>query len=200
MGQDRARNPGGDWAASNSVTPARQLYARAARAGYRADCPINIALEAFGDTWSLLIVRDLMFKNRRTFKVFLGAEEEIATNILSDRLVRLEALGIVHKLRGPADGRPFVYSLPKKGRSSPVLVERLWSATHEETAAPPDVVREMLSDRQSFIVRVRAEWAKNEQAGTGEAGVCSKTLWWLVGRFLEAKYACSPCQQDISSY
>lgn len=145
------------------------------RAGYRSDCPINIALEAFGDTWSLLIVRDLMFKNRRTFKEFLGAEEEIATNILSDRLVRLEALGIVHKLRDPADGRRFVYSLTKKGIDlAPVLVEMiLWSATHEETAAPPDVVREMLSDRQSFIDRVRAEW-ENAQAARVKLGYAIK--------------------------
>ena len=72
---------------------------------HRSGCPISIALETFGDTWSLLIVRDLMFKNRRTFNDFLGAEEQIATNILSDRLAQLQAQGIIGKRRDPADGR-----------------------------------------------------------------------------------------------
>src|SRR5216684_4931146 len=127
-------------------------------ASHRSGCPISISLEAFGDSWSLLIVRDLMFKNRRTFNEFLGAGEKIATNILSDRLARLEALGIILKRRDPADARRFVYSLTEKGIDlAPVLVEMiLWSATHEETDAPRDVVRHMLADRQGCIDQIRA--------------------------------------------
>ncbi len=137
---------------------------------HRSGCPISIGLEAFGDSWSLLIVRDLMLKNRRTFSNFLGAEEKIATNILSDRLARLEALGIILKRRDPADARRFVYSLTEKGIDlAAVLVEMiLWSARHEETDAPPDVVRQMLADRQGFIDQIRTEWKTGQAAAEAD--------------------------------
>ena len=61
----------------------------------RSGCPISIALELLGDAWSLLIVRDLMFKERRTFNDFLTGGEGIASNILADRLRKLEDAGIV---------------------------------------------------------------------------------------------------------
>src|SRR6266852_3799676 len=57
----------------------------------RSDCPIHFALEVFGDSWTLLIVRDLMFKGRTTYTERLRAEEGIATNILADRLARLRS-------------------------------------------------------------------------------------------------------------
>lgn len=123
----------------------------------RSDCPINVALEIIGDRWSLLIVRDLMFKDRRTYKEFLDAEEGIATNILTDRLQRLEAHGIISWERDPADGRKITYRLTAKGIDlAPVLVEMiLWSARHEETAAPPATIRKMSKDREGFISEVR---------------------------------------------
>ena len=62
-----------------------------------------------GDAWSLLVVRDLMFKGRRTFNELLDAEEGIASNILADRLQRLEAAGVLVKDRDPDDGRRSVY-------------------------------------------------------------------------------------------
>lgn len=147
---------------SDSIVPMKETTT----GNHRSSCPISIALETFGDTWSLLIVRDLMFKNRRTFNDFLGAEEQIATNILSDRLAQLQAHGIVEKRRDPADGRRFIYRLTEKGLAlAPVLVELiLWSAAHEETDAPPSVVRQMRSDRQGFIDQVRANWELEEVA------------------------------------
>jgi DNA-binding HxlR family transcriptional regulator len=125
--------------------------------GQRSGCPINIALELFGDRWSLLIVRDLMFKGRHTYKEFLEAEEGIATNILAERLQRLEAAGIILKLPDPADGRKTIYQLTPKGVDlAPVLVEMiLWSARHEKTEAPPTVIRAMRKDREGFIAGVR---------------------------------------------
>ncbi|MGE0129029.1 MAG: winged helix-turn-helix transcriptional regulator [Blastocatellales bacterium] len=125
--------------------------------GQRSGCPINIALEIFGDRWSLLIVRDLMFKGRNTYKEFLEAEEGIATNILAERLQRLEAAGIILKLPDPADGRKTIYQLAPKGIDlAPVLVEMvLWSARHEETEAPPATIRKMRKNREQFIAGVR---------------------------------------------
>src|SRR3970040_858009 len=125
--------------------------------GRRSGCPISIALEMLGDAWSLLIVRDLMFKDRRTYNDFLGSGEGIASNILADRLLKLEGAGIVEKRRDPSDARRFVYRLSEKGIDlAPVLVELVfWSARHETTDAPSSVVRAMRSDGAAFIANVR---------------------------------------------
>lgn len=129
----------------------------------RSGCPINIMLEILGDTWSLLIVRDLMFFGRKSYNEFLNAGEKIATNILSDRLQRLESSGIVAKRRDPSDARRFLYRLTEKGIDlAPVLVDMIvWAARHEETAAPGEVVREMVENREGFIARIRERWAQD---------------------------------------
>jgi DNA-binding HxlR family transcriptional regulator len=123
----------------------------------RSGCPISIALEMFGDHWSLLIIRDLMFKGFRTFNEFRDAGEGIASNILSDRLTRLEAEGIITKGSDPEDARRFIYRLTDKGVDlAPVLVEIvLWVSKHTDTDAPPEVVREMRSNREKFIANIR---------------------------------------------
>ncbi len=72
------------------------------RRNRKSDCPVHFALEVFGDAWTLLVVRDLMFKNRTTYTELLRADEGIATNILADRLVRLEEDGIIAKERNKA--------------------------------------------------------------------------------------------------
>ena len=134
---------------------------------WRSRCPISIALELLGDSWSLLIVRDLMFKDRYTFKEFLAADEGIATNILADRLRRLERAGIVTRRADPADRRRSLYQLTRRGIDlAPVVVDLIvWSATHEATDAPPDVVRQMRDHRRAFLAGVRRHWAVR----TGEA-------------------------------
>jgi DNA-binding HxlR family transcriptional regulator len=130
----------------------------------RSGCPINVLLEMVGDTWSLLIVRDMMFWGRATYNEFLNAGEGIATNILSDRLQRLESVGIVEKRRNPSDARKFIYRLTAKGFDlAPMLVEMiLWSAQHEETAAPPEIIELMKADREGFIAGLRGNRAKSE--------------------------------------
>lgn len=132
----------------------------------RSDCPISIALEALGDGWSLLIVRDLMFKNRTTFTDFLQAEEQIASNILVDRLKRLETLGIIDKSPDPADARRSRYRLTERGiELAPMIVELvLWSARHFTTAAPPEVIHEMTHFRKRFLARLRAAWEASSPA------------------------------------
>ena len=134
----------------------------------RSGCPISIALELLGDSWSLLIVRDLMFKGRYTFNEFLAGGEGIATNILTDRLRRLEQAGIVAKHPDPADGRRSLYRLTEKGIGlAPVLLELvLWSAAHENTDAPPAVLRQMREHRRMFLADVQRQWAS---APSGEA-------------------------------
>jgi DNA-binding HxlR family transcriptional regulator len=129
----------------------------------RSKCPISLALETLGDSWSLLIVRDLMFRGRRTFNEFLDGGEGIASNILADRLARLEESGILSKRRDAADARRFVYRLTAKGIDLvPVLVELVqWAARHEDTDAPPAVLRAMRRDREAFMAQIRAAWAQS---------------------------------------
>jgi DNA-binding HxlR family transcriptional regulator len=134
----------------------------------RSDCPVQFALEVFGDAWSLLIVRDLMFKNRRTYTEFLRGEEGIATNILADRLVRLEEDGII--ARDEKQGGGVSYRLTPKGIDLlPVMVEIIgWSAKHDpRTAAERRFVRRLRADRRGLLAELRtdldARW-KEERA------------------------------------
>ena len=133
----------------------------------RSDCPISVALELIGDEWSLLIVRDLMFKGKKSFQEFSDAGERIASNVLTDRLARLEAAGILTRRRDPEDGRRWIYTLTEKGIDlAPVLVEIvLWSARHEETAAPAEVVEAMRKRRPQFLREVREGWLAAGGAG-----------------------------------
>jgi DNA-binding HxlR family transcriptional regulator len=130
----------------------------------RSGCPISISLELFGDRWTLLIVRDLMFKELCTFGEFAGAGEGIATNVLADRLARLEDAGIIVRRPDAADGRRVVYRLTRKGMElAPVLVELvLWAARHEATEAPPAVVARMTADRAGFIAGLWDRWRASD--------------------------------------
>jgi DNA-binding HxlR family transcriptional regulator len=126
----------------------------------RSGCPISIALEILGDAWSLLIVRDMMFKGRTTFDAFQKAGEGIATNILADRLTRREGDGILVKHKDPLDARSFVYRLTQKGIDlAPMLVELiLWSARYEKTDAPRDTVKTMAANPAAFAARIIKNW------------------------------------------
>jgi DNA-binding HxlR family transcriptional regulator len=137
---------------------------RSQKQEHRSGCPIGIALDLIGDPWTLLIVRDLMFKEARTFNDFLAAGERIATNILTDRLARLETNGIVTKGRDTQDARRFIYRLTEKGVDlAPVLVELVvWSARYEKTEAPPAVVKAMRTDRAGFVTQVRQAWKASQ--------------------------------------
>src|SRR6202023_615528 len=88
----------------------------------RSGCPLNASIEMLGDRWSLLIIRDMMVRGFRTYKEFLESHEKIATNILADRLRKLESNGIIAVEPDPADGRKLIYSLTLKGIDlAPVL-------------------------------------------------------------------------------
>src|SRR5687768_4343044 len=107
----------------------------------RSDCPINFGLETFGDMWSLLIIRDIVYFGKKTYGEFLDSDEHIATNILASRLLHLEEKGILLKTPSATDKRKEVYSLTEKGLDLiPILLEiASWSAQHDpQTGAPPD--------------------------------------------------------------
>ena len=130
------------------------------QSGMRSSCPICVALERVGDAWSLLVVRGLMLEGCQSFKDLLGAEEGIASNILSDRLQRLEGAEIVQKLRDPGDARRYIYRLTEKGIDlAPVLVEMIvWAAKHEKTKASAAFIRQLTKNRDEFIANIRNQW------------------------------------------
>lgn len=98
----------------------------------RSECAISMALDIVGDKWSLIILRDLMFTDKRSYGELQSCEEKIATNILASRLQGLEAAGIIRKTPDPANGRRILYFLTQKGIDLlPVIVElRSWAEKH----------------------------------------------------------------------
>lgn len=120
----------------------------------RSSCPINFVLETFGDKWTLLIVRDLMFKGKASFGEFLESEEKISTNILADRLSRLEKHEIVEKTIAADKRSKLIYMLTSKGKDLlPIMLEiTAWSAKHDsQTNTPPAFLDEFGSSRQRMI-------------------------------------------------
>ncbi|AJF00482.1 winged helix-turn-helix transcriptional regulator [Pandoraea apista] len=82
---------------------------------YRSRCPINLALQIVGDKWSLLILRDLMFADKRHFRELLQSEEGISSNILTERLARLVGAGILTKSDDSTHKQKAIYSLTPMG-------------------------------------------------------------------------------------
>jgi DNA-binding HxlR family transcriptional regulator len=132
--------------------------------GRRSGCPVSIALDLIGDRWSLLVIRDLMVRGFRTFREFRQSGEGIATNILTDRLHKLEAEGIISAETDAADARRVNYRLTGKGiELAPVLLELLvWSARHEDTSAPADLIARIDKNRAGFLKEVRRRWAERD--------------------------------------
>lgn len=123
-------------------------------------CPVAFGLDTFGDRWSLLIIREIMLRGKRTYSEFLEADEGIASNILIARLKHLEAEGIVEKSRDPENRRAFIYELTKKGRDlAPILLEIvIWSGMHDTRPfALKTVLNEIEQDREGFEASLRAE-------------------------------------------
>jgi DNA-binding HxlR family transcriptional regulator len=113
----------------------------------RSGCPINMAVEAFGDRWTLLVLRDVMFGSRRHFRELLaGSEEGIASNILADRLKRLVAAGLLTR-EDTRPGQRTAYSLTEAAiQLVPVLAELgTWGTRHRVTTPELRVRAELLA-------------------------------------------------------
>lgn len=81
----------------------------------RSGCPVSLGLDIFGDKWTLLIVRDLMFNGKRHYRELLHSAEGISSNILADRLKLLLSEGILTKADDPSHLQKVIYSLTEKG-------------------------------------------------------------------------------------
>lgn len=117
-----------------------------------------------GDRWSLLVIRDLMVRGLQTFREFQRSGEGIATNILADRLRKLEASGIITAEKENTDRRRVNYRLTEKGIDlAPVLLDLLiWAARHEETKAPCAVIETMAKNREQVLAEVRRRWRERD--------------------------------------
>ncbi len=132
---------------------------------HRSRCPVVFALDLFGDRWTLLIVRDLVFTDHTTYGDFLKSGEGISTNILADRLKRLEDGGIVTKHSDPEHGAKYRYRLTEKGLALvPVLMEMIrWSAHHQPGTPVSKALKRRL-DREPR--KVADEFAQHVRAGS----------------------------------
>ena len=129
----------------------------------RSHCAVNYGVEIFGDRWSLLIIRDIVFAGKKTYGEFLKSEEGIATNVLASRLAFLEEQGILSKAPSPDDRRKDFYTLTEKGLDLiPIVLNIvLWSAKHDSKS----YVRRMQGVRCSIKSKPHAGERRGEGAG-----------------------------------
>ena len=123
----------------------------------QSGCPIAFTLDVIGDKWSLLIIRDMIFKGRRYFSEFLEAHEKIATNILTDRLKKLEDCEIISKTQNPEHQKKYIYELTPKGVALiPVILEIiLWGTRNDpNTTTPKELFRRLNKDKFEFTQEI----------------------------------------------
>ncbi|HET8840923.1 MAG TPA: helix-turn-helix domain-containing protein [Ktedonobacteraceae bacterium] len=143
----------------------------------RSDCPINFALQTYGDMWSLLIVRDIVYFGKKTYGEFLASEEKIATNILASRLALLEQEGLLLKKPHDSDKRKEMYVLTEKGLDViPILVEIAeWSSRYDpQTGAPPEWIDLVRTEKPKMIALMRETVRNGGSVFVGPDSVLSK--------------------------
>lgn len=124
----------------------------------RSHCPINFALEAFGDAWSLLIIRDIIFWGKKTYGEFLDSKEGIASNILAGRLTHLVNTGLLTKEQDKFDKRKIIYRLTDKGLDLiPMVLEMAGWATRNDadTTSPREFVEYIFKNREKMFTLIR---------------------------------------------
>ena len=115
----------------------------------RSGCPINLTLETLGDRWSLIVIRDLIFGNRRHFRELLTQSEEgIASNILANRLARLEKAGLVSRRDDPSHKQKVIYSLTEASIDLVPLLAHMggWGLRHTRASRELSVRAKILED------------------------------------------------------
>jgi DNA-binding HxlR family transcriptional regulator len=131
----------------------------------RSGCPVSFTLDLLGDKWTLLIVRDMIFMGKKYYKEFLESAEGIATNILADRLKRLEEEGIINRYNDPDNQTQYIYELTDKGLDLlPVILQMIvWGAKYDpKTEAPPQIVRQIRKN-QAHVMKELADRVKENR-------------------------------------
>ena len=121
----------------------------------RSTCPVSTSLDLLGDKWTLLILRDIVFAGKSTYGQFLQSAEKMATNVLADRLVVLEAQGLVTKAVAADKKSKFTYRLTEKGVDTvPIIVELLlWGARHGSTVVAPGLLEELQAGKDAAVAK-----------------------------------------------
>lgn len=120
----------------------------------RSHCPINYALEHFGDKWSLLVIRDLMFKGKRHYNEFFESGEKVSTSVLGDRLKQLEESEIISKGQDTVKKSRIKYSLTQKGIDMlPLMVDMIsWSGDYDKKTEAGNVFLAQAKDGRDFLL------------------------------------------------
>jgi DNA-binding HxlR family transcriptional regulator len=115
----------------------------------RSGCPINLTLEVFGDRWSLIVIRDVMFGNRRHYGDLLRlSDEAIASNILADRLARLVSNGLLSRTADPTHKQKAIYSLTEPSIQLVPLLAHMgaWGRRHTRASRELSVRAQLLEE------------------------------------------------------
>lgn len=130
----------------------------------RSDCPISSSLDIWGDKWSLLIIRDLMFKKQCTYGDFLKSDEKIATNILASRLLMLEEHGLISKQDHPDSKAKVLYKLTEKGIDLlPLLIEiNLWAEKYCEIPESQKLILNQVKKDKNVFIQTHINELKKE--------------------------------------
>jgi len=134
----------------------------------RSGCPINLTLEQLGDRWSLIVIRDLMFGNRRTYGDLLAQSEEgIASNILADRLKRLVAAGLLTRRPDPQHRQKGIYSLTEPAiQLLPLLAQMAaWGRRHTPASHALSVRAELLEQGGPALLKAFMEELRHLHLG-----------------------------------
>ena len=160
----------------------------------RSGCPINLAMEVLGDRWSLVIIRDMMFGNRRHFRELLNRSDEgIASNILAARLKRLVALGLIDRRDDPSHSQKAIYSLTEVAIELVPVIAALgaWGRRHLPVSEDLSIRAELLEKGgppmwEAFMEDLRLIHVEDPVRGAnGE--IRSKVLAGLTAAFLETR-------------
>lgn len=130
----------------------------------RSVCPISNVLDLFGDKWTLLILRDMIFEGKSSYGECTASDEKIATNILADRFELLESQGLVTKKVSPVHRSKFIYTLTEKAIDLiPVIAEMvLWGSKHFEgtSTKPENLLAQLKKDKAGTIKTYTARLKK----------------------------------------
>ena len=124
---------------------------------FRSGCPISSALDVVGDKWSLLIIRDMLVKHKKTFKEISDSYEKIAPSILSSRLKLLESYKLIFKTKVPDNKKENIYLLTEKGiRLTPIIIEfSLWGNYNMREFNEIDDIEGLNLDKTLIIQKIQ---------------------------------------------
>jgi DNA-binding HxlR family transcriptional regulator len=136
---------------------------------FRCECPITSALDILGDKWILVIIKQMLIEDKKTFKDFTESDEAIATNILSSKLKCLEEFGLIIKKQLPDNKKMNLYLLTEKGLAlTPIIVElSIWSDENvrelNRIMRDSPEIQVLKSDKNAFIKMIMETYkAKTE--------------------------------------